>query len=209
MNQLTLKPLREVRFSFKRETFIWLFLLLVLMLVFMPLVNTFNDLLTRFIISLDAYKYIRNYVAPFEARLVGVLLWPFGFAPRIVGEYLAIGKKGPLLIEIAWNCVGWQSLVLFLLTVVIILQGNRYALPSKIKTLIIGLLGTFLVNILRITAVALLAYYFSQSVALIFHDYGSNLAVIVWLFIFWWFAHEYVLEEKEEIIPEEVTKKTG
>ena len=173
MNQPRLTPLRQVQFSFKRETFIYLFLLLVLVLVLMPLLNTFNDLLTRFIISLDAYKYIRDYVVPFEARLVGVLLLPFGFAPRIVGEYLAIGRKEPFLIEIAWNCVGWQSLVFFLLTSAIVLQGNRYSMLSKVKALIIGLLGTFLVNILRITVVALLAYYFSQSVALTFHDYGA------------------------------------
>ena len=202
MSQLPLRPFSRHQFSFKRETFIYLFLLLVLVLVLMPLLNTFNDLLTRFIISLDAYKYIRDYVVPFEARLVGVLLLPFGFAPRIVGEYLAIGKKEPLLIEIAWNCIGWQSLVLFLLTVVIVLQGDRYSLLSKIKALIIGLLGTFLLNILRITVLAILAYYFSQSVALIFHDYGSNLSIIAWLFVFWWFAHEFVLEDKKEIIQE-------
>ena len=135
MSQLPLRPFSRHQFSFKRETFIWLFLLLILMLVFMPLVNTFNDLLARFIISLDAYKYIRDFVVPLEARMVGVLLLPFGFAPRIVGEYLAIGKKEPLLIEIAWNCIGWQSLVLFLLTVVIVLQGDRYSLLSKIKDL--------------------------------------------------------------------------
>lgn len=199
-NPLQLKPLRNIEFSFKRETFIFLFLILVLLLMFMPLINTFNDLLTRFIVGLDGYKYIRDYVVPFEARMVGVLLLPFGFAPRIMGEYLAIGRDEPFLIEIAWNCIGWQSLVFFLLTAVTVLQGDRYSLLSKLKALVIGLLGTFLVNLFRITIVALLAYYFNQSIALLFHDYGSNLAIIAWLFVFWWFAHEYVLEEKENTL---------
>ena len=54
-----------------------------------------------------------------------------------------------------------------------------------------------LVNLLRIVFVVLIAYYFDQSVAILFHDYGSTLEVLGWLFFFWWFAYSYVLEEKQ------------
>jgi len=76
------------------------------------------------------------------------------------------------------------------------LQGDRYTNTSKFKALIIGLLGTFLVNILRIVVVILVAYYMGQFTAAIVHEYGSLLVSIVWLFFFWWFVYSFVLEEK-------------
>ena len=194
-----------------KQTFIYIFLILVLVLMAMPFITTFNDLLTRAVMSLKAYRLIQDFIVPWEVRMVGVILYPLGFNPAILGDYLAIGGPStgslqaggqagqvPFLVEITWNCIGWQSLVFFLLTAWVGLQGNRYTGGSKLKAWTIGFLGTFLVNIFRIAVVALIAYYFGQNVAIIFHDYGSTLAVIGWLFIFWWFSYSYVLEESKK-----------
>ena len=183
-------------FLFQKKTFTYILLIVVFVLMFTPFMTTFNDVLTRAVMRLDAYKIIQNYVVPWEVRMVGVILYPFGFQPSVVGEYLAIGKTQPFLIEIAWNCIGWQSLLFFILTSWIGLQGDRYTNFSKVKSWIIGFLGTFLVNLGRIAVVAIIAYYFGQSVATIFHDYGSTLAVLGWLFVFWWFVYSFVLEDR-------------
>ncbi|OGM18946.1 hypothetical protein A2686_03040 [Candidatus Woesebacteria bacterium RIFCSPHIGHO2_01_FULL_38_10] len=193
-------------FSGQKQTFKYILLIVVFVLVFMPFVTTFNDLLTRLVMSLDAYRVIQNYVVPWEVRMVGVLLYPFGFRPSIVGEYLAIGGspgfagqagQSQFLIEIAWNCIGWQSLLFFLITAFVGLQGDKYTNFSKVKAWIIGFLGTFLVNLLRIAVVALIAFYLGQNVAIVFHDYGSTLTVLAWLFFFWWFSYTFVLETKD------------
>jgi exosortase/archaeosortase family protein len=76
------------------------------------------------------------------------------------------------------------------------LQGDRYSNFSKAKTWLLGFLGTFLVNLFRIAIVALISFYFGQNVAIIFHDYGSTIVVLAWLFIFWRFSYSYILEEK-------------
>lgn len=129
--------------------------------------------------------------------MVGVILLPFGFKPAILGEYLAITRGGnPFLIEIVWNCIGWQSLLFFIMTAFVGLQGDKYSNLSKFKALMIGFLGTFLVNLFRIAIVALIAYYLGQNVAIIFHDYGSTLVTLGWLFFFWWFSYSFVLETK-------------
>lgn len=190
----------------QKETFLYIFLILVMVLMGMPFITTFNDMLTRIVMSFDAYRLIQDFVIPWEVRMVGVILYPFGFKPQIMGEYLAIGDKTPFLIEVAWNCVGWQSLLFFILTGWVGLQGDRYSNLSKIKAWTMGLLGTFLVNLLRIAIVALVAYYFGQQVALIFHDYGSTLAIIAWLFFFWWFSYKFILEEKSLVVQEEAIK---
>ena len=158
--------------------------------------------------SFKAYRLIQDFIVPWEARMVGVILFPFGFNPAILGEYLAIGGSSagsgqvPFLVEITWNCIGWQSLLFFIMTSWVGLQGDQYTNGSKLKAWTIGFLGTFLVNIFRIAVVALIAYYFGQNVAIIFHDYGSTLAVLSWLFVFWWFSYSYVLEESKKDVRE-------
>lgn len=184
-------------FPVSKDTFITLFLILVLVLIFMPFLATFNDILTRIVINLRGYWFIREVIVPFEVRMVAVVLAGLGFNVGVTKEYVVLGSSAPFLAEIVWNCIGWQSLLFFVITAFIGLQGDRYTNLSKLKAAIIGALGTFLVNIARIVAVVLVAYFFGQSSAIIVHDYGSLLAVIMWLFIFWWFVYQFVLETKE------------
>ena len=185
------------RMAWQKQTFTTIFMVLALALVLMPFITTFNDLLTRLVMRLDFYRLIQNVIVPWEVRMVGVVLLPFGFKPAIFGEYLAIQRgETPFLVEIVWNCIGWQSLLFFVITAFVGLQGDQYTNFSKLKALIIGLLGTFLVNLFRIAAVALTAYYLGQDVAIIFHDYGSTLAVLGWLFFFWYFSYSFILEER-------------
>jgi len=180
-----------------KDAFVTLFLILTLVLMFMPFLATFNDFLTRAVINLRGYTLIREYIVPFEVRMVAVVLTSLGFDVSVTSEYVILGNSQPFFIEIVWNCIGWQSLLFFVITAFVGLQGDKYTNFSKFKATIIGILGTFLVNILRIVAVVLVAYFFGQFPAVIIHDYGSLLAVIFWLFFFWWFAYSFVLEESE------------
>ncbi len=192
---------RLKRATWQKQTFTTIFIVLALVLLLMPFITTFNDLLTRAVMSLKGYRFIREVLVPWEVRMVGVILFPFGFKPAIFGEYLAVQKgETPFLVEIVWNCIGWQSLLFFVITALVGLQGDQYTNFSKLKALIIGLLGTFLVNLFRIATVTLVAYYLGQNVALIFHDYGSTLSVLAWLFFFWWFSYAYVLEERRRSV---------
>src|SRR3989344_5699152 len=109
-------------FVFQKKTFTHILLILVIVLTLMPFISTFNDLLTRLVMRLDFYRFIQNVIVPWEVRMVGVILWPFGFQPSVAGEYLAIGREDPFLIEIAWNCIGWQSLLFFIITTFVGLQ---------------------------------------------------------------------------------------
>jgi exosortase/archaeosortase family protein len=180
--------------------FITIFLILVLVLTLLPFMATFNDILTRIVINLKGYWFIRDVIVPFEVKMVGGILTLLGMQIAITKEYVILGNpstgSGPFIAEIIWNCIGWQSLLFFILTSWVGLQGDRYTNTSKIKTLVIGLLGTFLVNILRIVVVILVAYGIGQSTAAIVHEYGSLLVSIGWLFFFWWFSYSFVLEER-------------
>ena len=44
-----------------------------------------------------------------------------------------------------------------------------------------------------------MAFYFGQRPALIYHDYGGTIIILLWLFAYWWFSHGWLLEPLEEL----------
>lgn len=189
-----------------RKTFAALFFILILILIFLPLLTTFNDILTRIVINLKGYAFIREFIVPFEVRLVAVVLRFLGFEASVTKEYVVLGQNQPLFAEIIWNCIGWQSLLFFVITAFVGLQGDKYTNFSKAKALIVGLFGTFLINILRIVVVIISAYKLGPLTTTIIHEYASLLAVIGWLFFFWWFTYQFILEEKQAVVQEEAIR---
>jgi len=143
---------------------------------------------------LGAYMWVQERIVPLEVKMVGVLVTPLGI------NYLA--HQNGMTVNgtyagMTWNCIGWQSLLLLLITLVVGLRGN-YTLVSKIETVLIGLLGTFIVNLLRLTLIVILLAYSRPLFAVVYHDYLAAIITILWLFGFWWFSYSFVLEEKTD-----------
>jgi len=159
----------------------------------LPFVNVFNHFLTRLVEGSGAYQVIQNYVTPHIIKLVMVVLRFFGIKTRWgQSMFLVYTKDGPLSMVISWNCLGWQSLVIFFVSLITGLSGNFTRL-SKLECILIGILGTFLLNLGRIVASVLAIIYVNQFFAYVLHDYLMVLVTILWLFIFWWFSYSFVL----------------
>jgi len=183
----------------EKSTFKILFLIISISLLVLPLVTTFNEFLTRVIMKIELYRLIQNLIVPLEAKMVTVILRFFGISAFPTPTSINIGKPTTLgnSVIISWNCIGWQSFILLVITFLTGLQGSYYLL-GKIQTIVIGILGTFLLNILRVSLVVLIAYRLSPLAATIFHDYFSTLFLVLWLFFFWWFSYKFVLIKNEE-----------
>lgn len=186
------KPKGLGRFEEKKETFGMLFAILAITLVLLPFVTTFNELLTRIVENTGAYRLIQNYIVPIESRMVALVLRPFNIEVAATKVGLIVNGAS---VRLSWNCLGWQSLVLIAISFLTGLQGP-YTAISKIECILTGILGTFFVNLIRLSGVVLLSTYVSRIAAIIFHDYGSNLFLIFWLFGFWWYSFKFVLERK-------------
>ncbi len=172
-----------------------LFLLLVFILMSLPLFTTFNEILTKFAEKSGTYAFLTKNVVPFETRAVSLILKPFGIDAKPTLSHLFIRRPDGTQtgIFLSWNCLGWQSAVLLLLTLVTGLSGN-YHPERKIETVLLGLSGTFLINLVRISTVVLVAYYFGQLPATVVHDYGGTLFTMAWFFFYWWFSYTFILE---------------
>ena len=176
-----------------RERFSAIFIIFALLLMMLPFISTFNEFLTSLFLKWELYRILQNFVVPYEAKIIAGLM----NLVRIPAEGVPKGVwiKGNFL-EIQWNCLGWQSAVLLLASLISGFQG-KFSWPSRAEVVIIGLLGTFLINIFRLTFVGFLAVGVKKSVAVFFHDYLSLVFVLMWFFVFWWFSYSYVLEERE------------
>jgi len=183
----------------RRPVFRLLLLMGAILLVILPFVTTFNEFLTRIVETIGLDRILAEWIVPFEARMIAVLLELVGIPTQVSPTTIYLDKGGFFLpVYISWNCVGWQSFILYAVTLVTGLQG-AYTRTSKIEAGMLGLLGTFLMNLLRIASVAVVAYHFGHVPAVIYHDYGGTIIILLWLFGFWWFCHRWLLEPLDDL----------
>ena len=164
--------------------------------IVLPFMTSFNELLTKVVESLHFVKAMQSVAAPFVVKTLAVILRAMGMPAAIDGSHLYLtGGWMPVKVYINWNCIGWQSFILLALTIVTGLQGPCTR-RSKLITILIGLEGTFLVNIVRILIPTLLAYYMGYIPAIIFHDYMGTLLTLLWIGGFWSYAFANILVKR-------------
>jgi exosortase/archaeosortase family protein len=163
------------------------------LLMLLPLVTTFDDLLTTWAMQLGANNPLQSIV-PVEARMVVGLLGLAGIRAAASGSHLVVwdGAGAMHTLFISWNCIGWQSLVLLGVSLITGLRG-RHPIEARVQVVVIGVAGTMLLNLLRVTAVAGVAATIGVTPAILFHDYGGTLLVIAYLFLFWTFVQRWIL----------------
>jgi exosortase/archaeosortase family protein len=163
------------------------------LLMLLPLVTTFDDLLTSWALALGANNPLQS-VVPAEARMVVSLLGLVGVRAAASGSHIVVWDAAGSMhtLFISWNCIGWQSLLLLGVSFLSGLRG-RQPLTSRIQVIVIGVAGTMLLNLMRVAAVAALEATWGHLPALIFHDYGGTILVIGWLFAFWIVVQRWIL----------------
>lgn len=176
-----------------KQVFRVIFLGISILLAILPFVVTANEFLTRIVERNALYLFLQGTIVPLEAKMMGVLLMPFGYEYGFSQTNSTIVVNG-LPMGITWNCLGWQSFLLLFLTLLVGLRGC-YTRFSVVEALGIGILGTFWLNIFRMLFTVLLAVHFPAVFRIVFHDYLAAGTTVVWLFGFWWFSYAYVLEE--------------
>jgi len=169
--------------------------LTAVLLVVMPFVSTFDDLLTQIGMRVGIAAPLQAIV-PAEVRVTVVMLGLLGIHAGAAGNQLVVWNSSgaPQTLFISWNCVGWQSLILLGLSLMVGLRGQM-TLSTRIEVILLGVAGTILVNVARITVVCLLAAAAGYTPAVLFHDYGGTLLVVAWLFTFWLIAYRWFVPD--------------
>ena len=179
-----------------KETFKFAFILFVFCLVVLPFATSFNEFLTKVIENTGYYKILQKLLLPYTKDLLAGILF---YLPGIEVSTFPFGVVvNGVDVRITWNCLGWQSFLLFSSSIIIGLRGS-YTRGSKLECLAFGIFGTFLINIFRLVFTAALVGWWRGLFVILFHNYFSTFITIIWLFTFWWFSYSFVLERKDRV----------
>ena len=162
-----------------------------------PLARAFESALTQLSIRLGLNVFIKEALLPMTTKVVAVLLKALGFNVTVINYSKLLVERGGHVggVGLLWNCVGWQTLIFFLIVLIVVLCGS-YTLKSKIVCLLIGFDLALLVGLLRILLVTIFDFYFGQWVAVFFHDYLGTMFVLAWVLFFCYLSYRYILERK-------------
>ena len=168
-------------------------------MILLPLFAALSSVLTEALSNAGWYRPIQKYVVPWEARLVAATIAPLGIEARVTSNPKAafyMVKQGMAMpVDLSWNCLGWQSALLLVISLVAGLRGN-YSYFSRIQCVLFGFLGTLFVNVLRMALVAGGIYYVNSLFGMVVHDYFAAFVTILWLLGFWWFSYSYILQHR-------------
>lgn len=171
-----------------------IFIGLALLLMISPFITALNSFLTGFFLKFGFYQALENFIVPYQAKAIASVLSLLPLKLSVYPVAKGVWLNGAF-IEIQWNCLGWQSAVILLATLLTGF-GGKFSWVSRAETVIIGFLGTYLINILRLIVISLLAVFIGGLPTILVHEYIFTLVIIGWFFVFWWFSYSFVLEER-------------
>jgi len=153
METLTKMPTQNIAKRAKRSASN-LFIVLVVFLMVLPFFVTFNEFLTRIVESTSLFRFIEKIIVPYEVMLTRTIVSFFGVETQ-PGTVAVIKDGVNQYTYIAWNCIGWQSLVILFVS----LKGglvSGFTRASRLEALTFALVGTFLMNLARISAILII-----------------------------------------------------
>jgi exosortase/archaeosortase family protein len=155
---------------------------------------------------------IPNYVAlqDWMAGLMASAMSTLGIASVASGHIVAVNSNSssPLLLDVASDCTGIQGVLAFGLLASMALVDTKPKLSRLIPLFVIGFVGVFLINILRLLIVFLSFDFFGVSVGNTVHVYAGYTLFVVWILIFWSLAFKY-LSPRPATVVSPVMSPTG
>ena len=96
---------------------------------------------------------------------------------------VAMGGK-TASVTIAWACAGVHSLLLYVLIILVFFKKTSISAFRKLSYFIIGLFGTFFVNVLRVFSVIIVILQYGKDAGMRFHNTYGELYSFIWIFLF-------------------------
>lgn len=131
---------------------------------------------------------ILQSIVPWIVTVVTLILEPMGYHVQynFTNCLLTVNKPGsdPFRALIYWPCAGVYSLFIYTFVILLFLKGTAISLKGKVIYFIVGAVGTFFVNCLRVAAICKLAVDQGPEAGKLFHTYYGELFFIAWIIIY-------------------------
>ena len=134
-----------------------------------------------------------QFFVPFTASSAAQVLNWMGYKTRLFfATHKVSGAELPVIevigtgvkFGIDFPCAGVQSLFIYTFTVLLLLKQMNTHVVSKIVYFVIGAVGTYIVNILRVVSIFLIAIHQGRDAAITFHDFYGEFFAMTWIVLY-------------------------
>jgi len=150
--------------------------------------------------------YIPNFTSFIASllRIIGMDVAQSSSNQNVITLY---SLKGPISFIFLWGCVGFSSVFVFSVILIVIMLEDPSNTKTKAIWSILGVLGIFIVNIIRLVIIFVVSY-FSGYEYLTVHLYLGYILFMVWNVIFFYlFSKRNVISQKMTTIQVKISKR--
>jgi exosortase/archaeosortase family protein len=120
-----------------------------------------------------------------------VLVSPTIHAGSIPGRIVVGGASEGSQVGIGWACAGLEELVIISVILYILIDSFRLGRKQTTYWLLLGIAGSFVINIARMVILVAVAYSYGMSEMLWVHTHLGDVLFLAWIGIFWMFFFKY------------------
>ena len=114
-----------------------------------------------------------------------ILTFPVKYMDSKLTSLTVIGNGGKSAsVAIAWACAGVHSLLLYVLIILVFFKRIDASVLRKTIYFVVGLFGTYFVNVLRIFSIVLVMLKYGRDAGYTFHDIYGELYFFTWIFLY-------------------------
>jgi exosortase/archaeosortase family protein len=145
------------------------------------------------------YVVLQNWLAGVMASMVKGL----GIGATASGDlvYMNLSNGTPVALEVAGACTGLQGILAFGMLSTMALLDLKPKLSRIVPIFVIGFVGAFLINIVRLLAVFLTFEFFGVEAGNTMHVYFGYLIFVAWVMVFWAVAFKYLVPRQTILGP--------
>jgi len=151
--------------------------------------------------------FLENFLAYLITSILNLLTITSSANGNLVTVYTK--DRGIFSLIIDAPCTGIKGMLAYGSLAILMILDVKTTYKRKVSCTIIGLIGTFFTNILRLLTIFLACYFFGIEAAMAVHTYLGYSLFIIWVLVFWTIAFKYMLRPSKGChVEERETKLT-
>lgn len=127
------------------------------------------------------------------ASVMASALTLFGVTATTLGHLVAIQtSSGPMILDVQSDCTGIQGVLAFGMLSTMTILDIKKSWKRLIPLFVIGFVGVFLINIVRLFMVFLTFEFAGVALGNTMHLFVGYILFVVWVMAFWWMSFKYM-----------------
>jgi len=145
-------------------------------------------------------EYYMEPLVPYFVRVMAFVLMLLGIPATVQNPYTIMlsTSRGSVPVLFEAGCIGIQSFLIFSVIIVVTMIEESGSVRTKLLWSVVGVVGTFVVNIIRVSLIAAVIYYFG------YENWGEIHAWIGYALFLLWLGFFFILFSKREAVRDKI-----